>query len=917
MSNLLEKASILLTPTAYDDGKVLSVKPEDGTGDFDFTRNSSATRVNSQGLIEDVQILSGNLVSNGDFSQEGSEEVTNGDFATDSDWNLDSSCTIELGKANFLSSTSNSTLYQSSPYFTIGKTYKITYTVSNYSAGRINWNDFGAGAGNGINRTANGTYTDYYLKVGTTTNFGFQTNFGFTGSIDNVSVKEVGQDWTLGTGVTIGENKAIFTSTASGQSVSQNAVASSLTNGALAKVSFEVLSRTEGSFGVYFSGTLVGTLASAGVFTGYFTKGTETSFYIRALGTTSGSISNISVIEITDDTNLPRIDYSPYSGAGTCGHWLFEPQSTNLVYNSNDGFGSVNMNLVYNNATSPDGTQNAYKSTTTAASGAHVRTLNVIFAATSAFSVFLKYGNNQWYQIISAGKTGNFVNVDIQNGVFGTSGADTENLSIKDFGNGWYRVSGTFINAAATSTLRVYAGSSSSSNWAAASAPIGSYNYGYGFQVEAQSFATSYIPTSGSTVTRLKDAAFDSGSSDLINSTEGVLYAEIAKLQDINDNYRLISMTNNASNSANNSVTIGFSNSNKFYFRIAVNGVSILSSTSILAATKNQYYKVAIKFNALGDNAVWIDGIEVLSNTTSFTYPIIMDKLSFNYNGNGGLPFYGKTKCLAVFKEALTDEELTCLTTDAELEFLTTDETSHSSSTALAPEAVSYYYYSGDGSGQSNLELNNEGLPILDDSNIKAAVNAYLNGELDDIELWDVSNVTNMNGLFKETSFNSDISNWDVSNVTNMAGMFFATSFNQPIGDWDVSNVTNMGSMFFSAAAFNQPIGDWDTSSLISVPFMFYGSTSFNQPIGNWDVTNFNSEYNGYFMGGVTLSTSNYDNLLIGWAAQMLIEYPGGSGYTIAPSWRFGNSVHTIGGDAESAKNTLINTFNWTITDAN
>ena len=49
-------------------------------GDFDFTRNSSATRVNSQGLIEDVQILSSNLVSNGDFSQEGSELITNGGF---------------------------------------------------------------------------------------------------------------------------------------------------------------------------------------------------------------------------------------------------------------------------------------------------------------------------------------------------------------------------------------------------------------------------------------------------------------------------------------------------------------------------------------------------------------------------------------------------------------------------------------------------------------------------------------------------------------------------------------------------------------------------------------------------------------------------------------------------------------------
>ena len=44
------------------------------------------------------------------------------------------------------------------------------------------------------------------------------------------------------------------------------------------------------------------------------------------------------------------------------------------------------------------------------------------------------------------------------------------------------------------------------------------------------------------------------------------------------------------------------------------------------------------------------------------------------------------------------------------------------------------------------------------------------------------------------------IGNWDVSNVTNMSGMFEgAKSFNQDISNWDVSNVTNMISMFVIA----------------------------------------------------------------------------------------------------------------------
>ena len=52
------------------------------------------------------------------------------------------------------------------------------------------------------------------------------------------------------------------------------------------------------------------------------------------------------------------------------------------------------------------------------------------------------------------------------------------------------------------------------------------------------------------------------------------------------------------------------------------------------------------------------------------------------------------------------------------------------------------------------------------------------------INNWGVSNVTNMNELFKDkTTFNDNISGWDVSNVTSMNNMFnSATSFNKPLG---------------------------------------------------------------------------------------------------------------------------------------
>jgi hypothetical protein len=45
---------LALIPSGYKAGKIYSVLPTSGVGDFDFTRPGSATRINSQGLIETV-----------------------------------------------------------------------------------------------------------------------------------------------------------------------------------------------------------------------------------------------------------------------------------------------------------------------------------------------------------------------------------------------------------------------------------------------------------------------------------------------------------------------------------------------------------------------------------------------------------------------------------------------------------------------------------------------------------------------------------------------------------------------------------------------------------------------------------------------------------------------------------------------
>jgi surface protein len=114
------------------------------------------------------------------------------------------------------------------------------------------------------------------------------------------------------------------------------------------------------------------------------------------------------------------------------------------------------------------------------------------------------------------------------------------------------------------------------------------------------------------------------------------------------------------------------------------------------------------------------------------------------------------------------------------------------------------------------------------------------NGEYGPIELWNTSQVTDMQYLFSgKATFNEDINAWDVSNVTSFSGMFWqAVVFNQPLGSWDTVNVNTFKQMFKNAEKFNQPIGTWNVSNVTEMAIMFYDASVFNQDIGSWNVSN-------------------------------------------------------------------------------
>ena len=153
------------------------------------------------------------------------------------------------------------------------------------------------------------------------------------------------------------------------------------------------------------------------------------------------------------------------------------------------------------------------------------------------------------------------------------------------------------------------------------------------------------------TVTRNQDVCTNGGSLASINSTEGVLYAEIARSEEENL-YRLLGIDDGTSN---NYVKMGFENSRgAFWIRAVINGVTSISSDNALTSNPNEFYKIAIRYQS-GNSAIYINGTSVLTTTTTFSSGNFT-ALDFNH-WNNSLNFFGKTKALAVWKEALSDQQ--------------------------------------------------------------------------------------------------------------------------------------------------------------------------------------------------------------------------------------------------------------------
>tara|TARA_R110002072_G_scaffold108617_3_gene235507 strand:+ start:200 stop:1357 length:1158 start_codon:yes stop_codon:yes gene_type:complete len=325
-------------------------------------------------------------------------------------------------------------------------------------------------------------------------------------------------------------------------------------------------------------------------------------------------------------SGLPRIDYTDGSGS-----WLLEPTATNLIRYSEDfskaAWAKSNSTITANSEISPDGTLNASLWSHPGGSFPQLSFSGITFVSGADYSPSL--------YVKSDGTTQVQHSLLVNNVVINFTPTDK-----------WVRISDLIVPPD-TSGSFVLAQNSGSS--------VPASFYIWGAQLEQNSYPTSYIKTIGTAQTRVVDTATGSGSSTVINSTEGVLYAEASKLINgvASESISLYDGTNNNLIQIQWNATI---DRFQFFARGGAGAYDMLTVNNIVQTDMN---KVALSWDSVNFYA-WINGVKVGTLSIS-NLPIDLNTLNFG-DGVGG-NFYGKTKSVQVYTTALSDAELTTLTT--------------------------------------------------------------------------------------------------------------------------------------------------------------------------------------------------------------------------------------------------------------
>lgn len=224
-----------------------------------------------------------------------------------------------------------------------------------------------------------------------------------------------------------------------------------------------------------------------------------------------------------------RLNYNPSSPQDP--HLLLEPTRTNSLPESQNF--STNWvaagSTVSSGISSPDGGTNAYSLIEGTATGGKIIYDTISVSAGSVtYSLFMKKGDKRYTALLLSGVVStSMFNVDLENGTGTTATGSFDSTSIEEYPNGWYRISVTATATAGNLNCNVYLMNGATYNDRNYTGNGTDKTYIFGAQLEAGDYPTSYIPTSGSAVTRTVDKCLNAGDANLFNDSEGTLFVDL------------------------------------------------------------------------------------------------------------------------------------------------------------------------------------------------------------------------------------------------------------------------------------------------------------------------------------------------------------------------------------------------------
>ena len=558
------KASLVLAESpAYKAGKIQPYYPLTPDVSFDFTRATSATRVNASGNIEkETQNL---LVQSNTF---------------DTTWTLTGATSITGGQAGYDGSNDAWLLETSSSAGSKRVQQSISVGgVKSYSvyakAGTANFLIIGG--------AVNARYFDLVNgSVGT-----------LIGPPSLASIESVGNGWYRCTMIEVGTTSVFQLYIADADGSTSTSIGDN----------------------IYIQDTQL----EQGLVARNYQETTTAEFY--------GGITD----------NIPRLDYTDSS----CPALLLEPQRTNLLSHSEyiSGYDS-NTTTTFNYGESPEGFDNSIRVQVNSSGYAQKAQAKGGLTAntTYTFSFWLSSESDS-------------ADMRIYDNSNGSNIIASTPLTIPD--SGWERVTQTFTTPAGCTSINVYC-------LANAGKTAGDVTITWGWQLEEGSYATSYIPTYGTSVTRNVAAASKTGISSLIGQTEGTLFIDF--LYESSTSGNRFSISDGTATNWLFIATPESGTSSRFYIR--VNNSVIVDAGASSYFVNGQQYKLALAYKS-GNWAAYGNGIQLYNGThtiPSFSSPI--DTINFkSYNPSDVITEREKVNQVLFFDTRLSNEELAALTT--------------------------------------------------------------------------------------------------------------------------------------------------------------------------------------------------------------------------------------------------------------